>query len=245
MRRGAILEAAIAEFAEKGYVHAKLEDIARRAEFGKGTLYNYFKGGKQGMLFAIFDTLFDDMESITEQSFAEERMAVSTFRQAFYDYTLSCLSFYLDRKDLFLILVKEAHRMCFGDDQDRAAYFRDRQERLIKALTTPVDRAMERGQLRRMDAMAVAHMILGNIQGMQVHVILEQGEHTGESTFNPEKAARFLTNMLLDGLSHPDYVDPHAGDGSSRHTAAPDSQTDQFVQSELHGTSTGSHAQRK
>lgn len=203
VRRNAILDAAQAEFAERGYGRAKLEDIAKRAEFGKGTLYNYFKGGKRGMLFAIFDKLYDDMIQLIEASFAPDIVTKSSFRDAFYDYTLSSLSFYLESKELFMILVKEAHRMCFGEDQDNASYFRQQQERVITALTEPVKRAMESKEIRSLDPKAVAHMILGNIQGIQVHMILDaDGESIddGHSALPPKEAAEFLTSMLLDGL---------------------------------------------
>lgn len=204
VRRMAILDAAQAEFAEKGYGRAKLEDIAKRAEFGKGTLYNYFKGGKRGMLFAIFDKLYEDMIALISSSLSPEIISKTSFRQAFYDYTVSCLSFYLARKELFLILVKEAHRMCFGEDKDNAAYFRNQQERVIDALTLSVQYAMEHGDLRTLDPKAVAHMILGNIQGLQVHMILAaddaQPVENREEILPPEEAATFLTTMLLDGL---------------------------------------------
>ena len=203
IRRNAILEAAQAEFAERGFGRAKLEDIARRAEFGKGTLYNYFKGGKRGMLFAIFDKLYDDMIQLIEASLSPDMVAKNSFRQAFYDYTVSCLSFYLQSKELFMILVTEAHRMCFGEDQDNAAYFRRQQERVIAALTKPLQHAMEAGDIRTLDPHAVAHMILGNIQGFQIHMILAadaDGDEASHGVLPPEEAATFLTTMLLDGL---------------------------------------------
>lgn len=202
LRREAILEAARIEFAEKGYGPAKLEDIARRAEFGKGTLYNYFKGGKLGMLFAIFDQLFDSMTALIEKSFSNDCNNKS-FRSCLYDYTVSCLSFYLDRKELFLILVKEAHRMCFGDDIEHMTYFRNQRERMVSALALPIKRAMTAGEVRTLDPHAMAHMILGNIEGFQIHLILESDteENTGIAGLNPEAAAGFLTTMLLDGLS--------------------------------------------
>ena len=55
---GPVLDAARTVFAEKGYADATLEEIAQRAEFGKGTLYNYFEGGKEEILFAVFDDLY-------------------------------------------------------------------------------------------------------------------------------------------------------------------------------------------
>lgn len=214
MRRNAILEAASVEFAEHGYGRAKLDDIAKRAEFGKGTLYNYFKGGKRGMLFAIFDKLYDDMIKIIGTYLSPELIEKSSFRQAFYDYTLSSIAFYLERRELFMILVKEAHRMCFGEDEDNAAYFRKQQERVVTALSRPIERAIEAGELRKLDPHAIAHMILGNIQGIQVHLILATDSKTDCSSYKSklcdankaaltqEDAAGFLTTMLFDGLTN-------------------------------------------
>ncbi|TKX68113.1 TetR/AcrR family transcriptional regulator, partial [Halorubrum sp. GN11_10-6_MGM] len=54
-RRQAMLDAARAVFAEEGYADATLDEIAERAEFGKGTLYNYFEGGKEELFLAVFD----------------------------------------------------------------------------------------------------------------------------------------------------------------------------------------------
>jgi AcrR family transcriptional regulator len=42
-RRQAILESALAEFAERGFAAARLDDVAARAGVAKGTLYLYFK----------------------------------------------------------------------------------------------------------------------------------------------------------------------------------------------------------
>jgi TetR/AcrR family transcriptional regulator, repressor of fatR-cypB operon len=199
LRRDAILAAARVEFAEKGFEHAKLDDIARRAEFGKGTLYNYFEEGKEGMLFALFDGFYDDMERLVRVSFLPVDEKKKTFRQALYDYTLSCLSFYLHDKELFLILVKEAHRMCFGENEGHASYFRAQQERIVRAFTVPIAAAMAAGAIRSMDVHATAHMILGNIQGLQVHLLLAGGRSC--SPLAPESAAGFLTDLLMDGLS--------------------------------------------
>lgn len=41
-RRQAIVDAALAEFSAKGFAAARLEDIAARADVGKGTIYLYF-----------------------------------------------------------------------------------------------------------------------------------------------------------------------------------------------------------
>ena len=42
-RRAAILDAALEEFAARGFADARLDDVARRAGIAKGTIYLYFR----------------------------------------------------------------------------------------------------------------------------------------------------------------------------------------------------------
>jgi hypothetical protein len=95
--------------------------------------------------------------------------------------------------------------MCFGEDQEHATYFRNRREQMVQALTIPIQHAIQEGHIRQLDPQAVAHMILGNIEGLQIHLILGKDSEacSGTSHFDPEPAAHFLTSMLLDGLSTP------------------------------------------
>jgi AcrR family transcriptional regulator len=52
VRRQAILEAALSEFAERGFAAARLDDVAARAGVAKGTLYLYFQSKE-----ALFEAL--------------------------------------------------------------------------------------------------------------------------------------------------------------------------------------------
>ena len=49
-----ILDAAVHLFAQKGFTETKLEEVAVLAEFGKGTIYNYFEN-KNDLLISAFD----------------------------------------------------------------------------------------------------------------------------------------------------------------------------------------------
>ena len=62
-RREAILDAALEEFAAKGYAGARMEDIARRAGVAKGTLYLHF-GDKEGLFRAIAEPVVDQFKSM-------------------------------------------------------------------------------------------------------------------------------------------------------------------------------------
>ena len=202
MRRRDILEAAQAVFAEKGYSHATLDEIAQRAEFGKGTLYNYFEGGKEDILFAIFDGIYDDLCQLIHDAFSPETIATRPFREAFHDFVALWITFFVERQELFMILVKEAYRMVFDDDPGKASFFQMQSERMVQALTPALEAAMQSGVLKPLPPHAVAHMILGNLKGLQMHLCLQHSEETHTDTVvgSSEAAARFLTTMLCDGL---------------------------------------------
>lgn len=202
-RRQAMLDAARAVFAEKGYADATLDEIAERAEFGKGTLYNYFEGGKEALLFAVFEDIIGEMEELIRTVFREGLEDGRPLRDAFHTFVEQHFQLIRDQQDLFLILVREAHLMAFSDDADRVQFFQQQHERLLDALIPPLEEAMERGEIRTLPASSVANLLLANVRGMGTHCTLQQQHCPCEDqTFlqNPEKAADFLTALLFDGL---------------------------------------------
>lgn len=203
MRRRAMLRAARSVFAEKGYARATLDEIAERAEFGKGTLYNYFEGGKEAILFAVFDELYDDIHAILCEAFAEETLRDQSLREGFRELVMASFSFFLEREDLFMVLIKESHRLCFSENAEHAAYFQHQQERMVAALVPALEAAMERGEIQSLPSHAVAHMMLENINGMLVHrAMMNQHDACADSILHdPEQATSFLTTMLFDGLT--------------------------------------------
>jgi AcrR family transcriptional regulator len=201
-----MLRAAQSLFAEKGYARATLDEIADRAEFGKGTLYNYFEGGKEGILFAVFDEIYDDIYELIQDAFTGEAAQARPLRENFRAFVLESFSLFLEREDLFMVLIKESNRLCFSENAEHAAYFQQQQERMVNALTAPLEAAMERGEIQSLPPSAVAHMILENINGMLVHRAMTDRHNQGCSDTilqNPDRAADFLTTMLFDGLTRP------------------------------------------
>ena len=64
-RREGILDAALEEFAAKGYAGARMEDIARRAGVAKGTLYLHF-GDKEGLFNGLAESAFAPMHALAK-----------------------------------------------------------------------------------------------------------------------------------------------------------------------------------
>lgn len=200
-----MLRAARSVFAEKGYARATLDEIAERAEFGKGTLYNYFAGGKEAILFAVFDEICDDVCGIIRDVFEGVREHDRPLRAAFRAFVEAYAAFFREQPDLFMIIVKEKHLMAFSEDAARVRFFRSKQERMVDTLVPALEAAMERGEIQPLPPHAVAHLLLANVNGMVVHNCLaEQYETCPDGTSmldRPEKAADFLIAMLFDGLA--------------------------------------------
>ena len=69
MKPEAIIRAAIHVFARDGVEKGKIADIAKEANIGKGTVYEYFSS-KDEIFHAIVDTVISDMVDATEKLFA-------------------------------------------------------------------------------------------------------------------------------------------------------------------------------
>jgi len=213
-----MLEAAQSVFAEKGYARATLDEIAERAEFGKGTLYNYFEGGKEEILYAVFETIYDEIVSIIERSLqgsagaaeatADEPSSERLLRDMYRDLVVRSFTFYTEREDLLIILQKEAYRMAFSDDRERARFFHVQQERIISAVVPAIEAAAGAGEIQHLSPEAVGHMLVENLNGLLVQRSLSRRAHAdlddcfGSSVLDdPDAAADFLVSMLFDGLS--------------------------------------------
>lgn len=205
MRRQAMLRAARSVFAEKGYARATLDEIAERAEFGKGTLYNYFEGGKEAILFAVFEGICDEICGLIRDVFEPVREHDRPFRTAFRAFVEAYFDFFRERSDLFMIVVKEKHRMAFSEDAGRVHFFQTKQERIVNTLVPALEAAMEREEIQPLPPHAIAHLLLANVSGIVVHNCLAEQYDTcpdGASMLDqPGKAADFLTSMLFDGLT--------------------------------------------
>ncbi|MFH2099211.1 MAG: TetR/AcrR family transcriptional regulator [Pseudomonadota bacterium] len=62
-KRGEILDAAKAAFAERGFARARIADIARKISMGHGTFYRYFNN-KLDIFFSVLDGIFADIARV-------------------------------------------------------------------------------------------------------------------------------------------------------------------------------------
>lgn len=95
-RRREILAAARKVFGAYGYEGATLDEVAREAEFAKGTLYSYFDS-KAELFAELVEYEFDDVLAQTKEALAEEVDATATARAVISVF----LEFFESRADFY------------------------------------------------------------------------------------------------------------------------------------------------
>lgn len=193
MRRDAMLHAAQEVISEKGYESATLEEIAHRAEFGKGTLYNYFPGGKEEILLAIFVQVFERMTGLIDHAFDE----ADSFRIGLRAFLLDAFTFFRNRNDLFRILIREAFRLQ-NMESDPLAVIHAHSLKSKNRLAMHVQHAMENGELSNMNAHMLAHHILHTAKGIHMQQCGTACEH---QIADPDELADTVLQLIMDGAT--------------------------------------------
>jgi AcrR family transcriptional regulator len=186
-----ILEAALAEFTERGFEAARMEDIGKRAGISKGAVYLYFPS-KMALLEALIEARVSPLATQAQ-----------TLAAAGQDDPLAALR---------LLARVAAHRIAdpnvfavprlviglSGRFPEIAEYYRTHVvEKARGALEALVGAAIAKKQIRAVDVAAVTRAFIGPMffEAMWTHVL------RGESALaDPEKLIEQHFDILLNGL---------------------------------------------
>jgi len=178
----AILEAAVHLFGRQGFAETKLEEVAALAEFGKGTLYNYFEN-KDDLLLSAFeyavsnmiDYLYDQLASVEDPLDRIRLIANSQF------------SYYQSNTD-FMNVIMTNQQLLMNHAASRPVFkrFQDLKDMVVKEM----EAAIKAGQLRPGDPRRYASYLSGMIHA-QVRA-LNQGELQEEGRYANEIMDIFL-----------------------------------------------------
>ena len=105
-RRQEIIDAARVVFARKGFNEATLDDVAELAEFGKGTLYNYF-ANKEALFASVLQDSFDQLMTIARETLGK----AAPFAERIEAFVRGELSYLLTQPEGMYLMMREAHHM--------------------------------------------------------------------------------------------------------------------------------------
>jgi AcrR family transcriptional regulator len=145
-RRQAILDAALEEFAARGFAATRLEDVARRAQVAKGTIYLYFRDKE-----SLFQELVRDMVSPligAIEAAALREMPIRALVELILDTFVNEI-YGTRRKDVLRLIITEGSRF----PELAEFYYREVIARILPVVRERLRRAAERGELTH-DALA-------------------------------------------------------------------------------------------
>lgn len=158
-RRTQILRSARAVFIEKGYVAARVEDVARRAGLSKGAVYFYFDS-KRELFLALVHEEHENTYSFLDNAEYDSRPAsvkLLDLGQKYLDYFAGLKS----PPRFFLMMCEQGIRDEEVREECQAVH-----QRFVDAATRILAQGMAEGSFRQADPMAVAQMLKAMIDGM-------------------------------------------------------------------------------
>jgi AcrR family transcriptional regulator len=152
-RRGALLEAANAVFAERGFDAATTREIAERAGCAEGLIHRYF-AGKRGLLLAIID----QKSAIVAQEFAAHLPAAASVQEEIEEILLHELDAKWEKRDFMRVCVSQS-----AIDPEIGAAIRERiQSRQVLVIADRLQVHKYAGRIRAdVDVGAIAESISG------------------------------------------------------------------------------------
>jgi AcrR family transcriptional regulator len=145
-RRQAILDAALDEFAARGFAATRLDDVAGRAGVAKGTIYLYFRD-KESLFQELVRTLLSPLiGTLIDGHLAN--LPVRAVGKAVADLFVREI-FGTRRKDVIRMIIAEGPRF----PKLAEFYYHEVIERVLPAMRAIMARAVERGELKT-DALA-------------------------------------------------------------------------------------------
>lgn len=141
-KRQQIMAAAEKLFTSRRFHEIKMDDVARAAGVGKGTIYQYFED-KDVLFFEVATAGFEDMCSVINNS----RTSGETFRDQLIKTSRELHTFFLKRHALFSLMQSEDMRMkwCKGPIRDR---WMNQKERLDAAVAGIMQKGVNEGNVR-------------------------------------------------------------------------------------------------
>lgn len=180
-----LLEAAEAEFGQKGFYEAQIVDITRRAGVAHGTFYTYFPSKE-----AIFVEL---VQEINRQLRARLRAAIAGLRdrrqieragfRAFFDFIKDHARAYR--------IVREAEFIGLPKSTAGRWYY----ERLAQGYVPGLAKAMAAGQIRKLDPEALAYALMGIGHFIALRWVLWEGQAVPNAVFET------MMDFVLHGLA--------------------------------------------
>ena len=162
-RVACILKAARQAFAEDPFHEVLMDDVAREAGVGKGTIYRYFPD-KESLYFAV---IFNDVEDLKRQ-IQDTLPSQGDAEDAIRDLIATLISFFSQNRFFFRLMNIEDSKVEGGSNPNRQRWHQERGQ-LIDAVARMLERARDTEALHAVYPRADAQILLGMVRSALRH----------------------------------------------------------------------------
>jgi len=195
-RQQVILGAALEVFAERGFTAATIEEIARTAGLGKGTVYQYFES-KEDLFFAVFQAF---VGQLGQQARALASGAAPSARERLRMLIVGLMSVDEEARRLFSLTFEFWAASASGAPALRtrvARLFRESYAALGVMVAETIRDGVARGEFdAAVDVGAVTAVLIGSLDGLYLQAWFDP-------TIDPARMAGRFLDVVLRGLARP------------------------------------------
>ncbi|MFQ6617709.1 MAG: TetR/AcrR family transcriptional regulator [Fidelibacterota bacterium] len=195
-KRREIIESAQKVFAEKGFERATLEEIAREAEFGKGTLYSYFKN-KEDLFLSAYTSGLEDLYCYV----CESIRGIHSTEQKIKRIIRSSFEYFENNRPFFQMLILEYSKL----DMELCSQFKDsmgeKHIKIFQLVSDVLREGIERGELKKMKPSKMASALQSLIHSFIHQNILNPDEYSIQDNIM-DISHIFLHGILVDSKNN-------------------------------------------
>jgi len=185
-----IRDAAMRVIARKGMAAATMQEIADEAGIAKGTIYLYFRD-RDDLVEKAFESAMSDLHKRVDEALETE----GNFEQKFRAILAAQIGFFQANREFFRLYISLRYPEGNAQQQRRQKrhcqpQYKSRVERIAGVL----EEAMNRGEIRRMDAMRLALFIIEGSSAVIIERVLDEAPPTEEADIE------LIAGTILGGI---------------------------------------------
>jgi AcrR family transcriptional regulator len=162
-RVACILRVARQSFAENSFHEVLMDDVAKKAGVGKGTIYRYFPD-KESLYFAV---IFNDVSDLKQQ-IQFTLPSQGNAEDAIRGLIILLISFFRQNRFFFRLMNIEDSKVGGGSNPNRRRWHQERSQ-LIDAVAQMLERARDTDALEIVHPRADAQILLGMVRSVLRH----------------------------------------------------------------------------
>jgi len=167
-RRDEILSAARKVFSERGFKNATLDEIAVAAEFGKGTLYNYF-ASKEDLFVSVIVWGVQHFQQFVEDA-VNTRVSPREKIEAYID---AAFEFFKTNRHIFGVLVLERNNLARSLNDHLFNQVCAEEAGLLDYLSRLINDGIKKKVLKKFDPTKLAQALFGLIHSVFIHAVMQ------------------------------------------------------------------------